>query len=297
MAKKDKDTKKAKVSPKASAAKAQTSVVKMTVPTKVHKAHDTSPASHDPVTQSATDYSFRSALETYFAESVGSNTEKLENFTKYVPRQNIARFMARYEIFKKILDVQGSIVECGVFYGVGLMAFAQLSTILEPYNFQRRIIGFDTFDGFPSIAKEDLQGLSERKSGHLHEGGFKVQGAYEDLQRAIQLYDMNRFLNHFPKVHLVKGDFAKTSKQFLIDHPHLVVSCLYLDFDIYEPTKIALEHFAPRVPKGGIIVFDELNEEAFPGETTAVLEKYNLSTLSVRRFPFEPRISYVVVGE
>ncbi|TAE23153.1 MAG: class I SAM-dependent methyltransferase [Candidatus Kapaibacterium sp.] len=300
MAKKAKASKSAKDTTKAKNAEtknAEVAKVDVKAPTKVHKAHDTSPASHDPVTQSATDYSFRASLERYFAESVGSNTEKLENFTKFVPRQNLARFMARYEIFKKVLDVQGSIVECGVFYGVGLMAFAQLSTILEPYNFQRRIIGFDTFDGFPSIAEEDLQGLQERKSGHLHEGGFRVQGAYEDLQRAIELYDMNRFLNHFPKVQLVKGDFAKTSKQFLLDHPHLIVSCLYLDFDIYEPTRIALEQFAPRVPKGGIIVFDELNEEAFPGETTAVLEKFNLSTLAVRRFPFEPRISYVVVGE
>ena len=252
---------------------------------------------HDPRTQSTSDYSYRAALEAYFTESPGGSTEKLENFAKYVPRQNLARFLTRYEIFKQVLEVQGSIVECGVLFGGGLMSFAQISAILEPYNFQRRIIGFDTFTGFPDVNPNDLKGRPERKSAHLKEGGFAAPDAYEDLLRAAKIFDMNRFLNHFPKVHVVRGDFAETSRQFLDDYPHLIISCLYLDFDIYAPTKIALERFVPRVPKGGIIVFDELNEEAFPGETVAVMECLSISKLRVRRFPFEPRISYCVVGD
>lgn len=252
---------------------------------------------HDPRTQAGFDYSSRGALEDYFNNSPGSATEKLENFAKYVPRQNLARFLARYEIFKLIKDVQGSIVECGVLFGGGLMSFAKLSTILEPYNFQRRIIGFDTFTGFPSINKADLKGKPERKSAHLKEHGFAAEDAYEDILKAIEIYDISRYLNHFPKVQVVKGDFAVTAKQYLKDYPHLVVSCLYLDFDIYQPTKIALEHFLPRMPKGSVLVFDELNEEAFPGETIAVMEMLDLKSIRVRRFDFEPRISYAIIGD
>ena len=109
---------------------------------------EVSPTMHDPRTQASFDYQSREKLEYYFNSGPGSSTEKLENFAKYVPRQNLARFMARYEIFKLIKDVQGSIIECGVLFGGGLMSFAKLSTILEPYNFQRRIIGFDSFTGF-----------------------------------------------------------------------------------------------------------------------------------------------------
>ena len=133
------------------------------------RSHDPSPIMHDPRTQSTSDYEFREALETYFQESPGSVNEKLENFAKYVPRQNLARFLARYEIFRRILDVQGSIVECGVLFGCGLMSWAKLSSILEPYNFQRRVYGFDTFTGFPSIHKKDTEGLEDRKSAHLKE--------------------------------------------------------------------------------------------------------------------------------
>jgi len=108
---------------------------------------------------------------------------------------------------------------------------------------------------------------------------------------------MTRMLNHFPKVAVVKGDFSQTAPQYLEDHPHLVVSLLYLDFDIYAPTKTALELFLPRMPKGAVVAFDELNEEAFPGETIAVMEVLKLNDWRVRRFDFEPRISYAVVGD
>ena len=259
-------------------------------------ANDPSPTMHDPRTQVSGDYIYREVLEDYIRESPGTFTEKMENFTKYVPRQNLARFLARYEIFRRIMDVQGSIIECGVLFGGGLMSFANLSVILEPYNFQRRIIGFDTFSGFPEVAAEDVKGTPERKSAHLQVGGFAAPTAYEDILRAISVFDMNRFLAQFPKVDVVKGDFRETSEKYLEDHPHLVISCLYLDFDIYTPTKLSIERFFSRIPKGGIVVFDELNEEAFPGETIAVMETLDLAKLRLRRFHFEPRISYAIIG-
>jgi hypothetical protein len=252
---------------------------------------------HDPVTQSRGDYHYREALDEYFTTSPGSFIEKLENFAKYVPRQNLARFLTRYELFRLIQNVQGSIVECGVLFGGGLMSFANLSAILEPYNFQRRIFGFDTFTGFPGVSKQDMSGKKDRKSAHLKKSGFSAPNAYEDLLKSIRVFDLNRFLNHFPKVEVVRGDFEATSRRFLEDHPHLIISCLYLDFDIYAPTKLAIERFSSRIPKGGLVVFDELNEEAFPGETIAVLETLNLKDLRIRRFPFEPRISYAVIGD
>jgi hypothetical protein len=258
---------------------------------------DISPTMHDPHTQSHGDLDARYALEDYFNQSAGSSTEKLENFAKYVPRQNLARFLGRYEMFRLIRNVTGSIVECGVLFGGGLLSFAKLSAILEPYNFQRRIIGFDTFSGFPEIANEDLKGKSERKSAHLKKHGFAVEHAYEDILRSIEIFDMTRFLNQFPKVSVIKGDFNQTALKYLEEHPHLVVSLLYLDFDIYAPTKKALELFLPRVPKGGLVVFDELNDEAFPGETVAAMEMLRLNHWQIRRFDFEPRMSYAIVGD
>lgn len=233
---------------------------------------------------------YRIALEEFFGNSFGSNVEKLQNFAKYVPTQDLRKFICRNELFRKILPVHGSIVECGVLYGGGLMAWAQLSEIFEPLNHTRNIIGFDTFTGFVSVTEKDKTGTAMQSK----DGGLAIN-SYEDLLRCIELYDSNRFLRHIKKVKLVKGDVAKTMPLFIVENPHLVVSLLYLDFDIYEPTVAALRLLLPRIPKGGIIAFDELNHEAWPGETIAVLEEIGIKNLRIERFPFGGTVSYAVI--
>ncbi|MCK6467023.1 MAG: TylF/MycF family methyltransferase [Candidatus Brocadia sinica] len=229
-------------------------------------------------------------MEDYFSNSIGSNVEKLQNFTKYVPTQDLRKFFCRYELFRKILHVHGSIVECGVLYGGGLMAWAQLSEIFEPLNHLRNIIGFDTFAGFVSFSEMDKTGTAFQGKN----GGLAID-TYDDLLNSIALYNKNRFLNHIEKVKLVKGDVAESLPTYLKTNPHLVVSLLYLDFDIYEPTVVALKHLIPRIPKGGIIAFDELNHEVWPGETIAVMQEIGLNKLRIERFPFGSTMSYAVI--
>jgi hypothetical protein len=237
------------------------------------------------------DAEYRIALEEYFPASIGSNVEKLLNFPKYVPRPAIMRLLCKYDIFKNILNIQGSVVECGVLFGGGLMTWAQLSTILEPMNHQRRIIGFDTFAGNTSIQKED-KGTTVSK---LYKADDVTIDTYEDLKECIKIHDIGRPLNHIEKVRLVRGDIKETVPQFIKDNPHLVVSLLYLDVVLYEPTSIALEYFVPRMPKGSIIGFDELNADAAPGEAIAVIERLGINNLHVQRSTFGTQISYAII--
>ncbi|WP_298865951.1 class I SAM-dependent methyltransferase [uncultured Gimesia sp.] len=242
--------------------------------------------------QSENDLNALNAVEQYWESSVGSNLNKLDAFTKYVSRQAITKLMARYEIFQQQLEVNGSIVELGVHRGASLMAWAQFSAILEPVNYLRKIIGFDTFEGFPSLSEKDTTGTSE----HLEVGGFKSEeNAMEDLEQAIQLYNSTRYLNHIPKVELVKGDISVTLPDYLEKNQHLVVSLLHLDADLYEPTKVALELLIPRMPKGAIIAFDELNMSLFPGETLAAMETLGIPNLRLKRFPFATSLSYAII--
>jgi Macrocin-O-methyltransferase (TylF) len=214
---------------------------------------------------------------------------KLENFPKYVRRQHLKRFLAMYEIFKLVLPVKGSVVECGVFKGFGVMTWAKLSTILEPENLTRRIYGFDTFSGFPSVSDKDANPIMAPQ-----EGAFYTD-SHAELQALIAEYDRDRFLGHMDKVHLVKGDVTKTIPQFIADHPHLVVSLLFLDLDLFEPTKVAIECFLPRMPKGAVIAFDELDNPLWPGETLALLESVGINRLALRRLEWDPYISFAVL--
>jgi len=216
---------------------------------------------------------------------------KLENFPKYVRRQNLTRFLALYEIFKQILPVKGSIVECGVHHGFGVMTWAKLSAILEPVNLTRRIYGFDTFQGFPSLSEADLAAASR----HVKVGDLYAD-SYDELRELVATYDSTRHLGHVPKVHLIKGDACSTIPQFVKDQPHVLVSLLFLDFDLYEPTRIALETFLPRMPKGAIVAFDELDNPLWPGETLAMLEMLERYKLRIRRVEFDPYIGFAEVA-
>jgi len=213
--------------------------------------------------------------------------EYLDHAFLFMSRQRVTSNLTRIKLFEKILDVKGSIVECGVHKGSGLMLYAQLSAIMEPYAFNRKIIGFDTFEGFRSISEND-EGANEK---------MFADADYDVLMKAVELYDMNRAASHMEKCNIVKGDAVETIPKYVAAHPELIISLLYLDFDLYEPTKIALQHLLPLVPKGGIVAFDELNYQRWAGETVALKECLDLSKLKLKKFSFDPNPSYFVVGE
>ena len=170
------------------------------------------------------------------------------------------------------------------------MTWAKLSTILEPYNYHRKIIGFDTFTGIPSLAKFDRNKKFKKKT--MFKERYDV---LNDLKKSINEYDENRNINHISKIELIKGDATKTIPQFLRKNKHLLISLLFLDFDIYKPTFIALKYFLPRMSKGAIIAFDELNNKQWPGETMALLKKFNINKHKINNFQFEPNISYIIL--
>jgi hypothetical protein len=115
------------------------------------------------------------------------------------------------------------------------------------------------------------------------------------LLELIEEYNRDRFLGHIAKVELVRGHATKTIPQFVEQRSHLLVSLLFVDVDLYEPTQAALEHFVPRMPKGAVLAFDDLDNPIWPGETLALLDRYNLNHLRIQRLEWDPYIAYVVI--
>lgn len=72
------------------------------------------------------DREFSSSMENYFEHSLGTNIDKLRNFTKYVPRQTLSLFLAKNELFQRVVGIHGNIIECGVFLGGGLMSWGSI---------------------------------------------------------------------------------------------------------------------------------------------------------------------------
>jgi hypothetical protein len=229
------------------------------------------------------------AIADVFSRSGDELPVRLANLSRYQRRAQVTRFAALYELFKLVLPVKGSIVECGVFRGSSFMTLAQLSAALEPTNLTRRLYGFDSFEGFPAVSAADRPAQTGARIGDL------ASDSYVELSELIEIYDTDRFLGHIPKVSLVRGDVLHTIPEFVETNQHLLVSLLFLDLDLYEPTQVALRHFLPRMPKGAVVAFDELDNPLWPGETLAMLEETREQKLELRRFEFDPYISYAVL--
>lgn len=245
------------------------------------------PSGLNPARHSQRDRLSYEIIEKNFTHCNLSMIDKLEAFPRFASKRSMARFLCKYEIYKHILDINGIVVECGVLNGAGLFTWAQLANIFEPTNYTRKIVGFDTFSGFPNVNIKDENSDYNPETGHMKGDGL------EALHLSIEKYDYERHLHHIPNIELVAGDFLKTAEEYLSHNEHLLVALLYLDFDLYEPTKKALELFLPRMGKGSIICFDELNCSNFPGETIALLESLPINQYEVKRFSIDPWISYI----
>lgn len=216
------------------------------------------------------------------------DAELLDNVGLFLTRQNLSRINFIQKLYQMIVPVHGVVMEFGVRWGQNMALFSTLRGIYEPYNYNRRIVGFDTFEGFPSVASKD--------GSMVGEGDYSVSpGWKEDLDAILAFHEQNAPIPHKSKYELIQGDATLTLPSYLKAHPETVISLAYFDFDIYTPTKACLEAILPFVTKGSVLAFDELNCPEFPGETLAVREVFGLSRYAIRRDPVSPLTSYIVI--
>lgn len=216
------------------------------------------------------------------------DSEIIDNLGLYLTRQNLARINFIQSLYDKIIPVHGVIMEFGVRWGQNMALFSALRGMLEPYNYNRKIIGFDTFQGFPSVDKKDGELWSA--------GAYSVSENWQDeLESILEFHNSNAPIAQKKKFELVKGDAIKTLPEYLDRHPETIISLAYFDFDIYQPTKSCLESILPHLTKGSVLGFDELNCPEFPGETLALKEVFGLNNLSIRRSPLSPLTSYIII--
>lgn len=216
------------------------------------------------------------------------NEELLDNLGLYLTRQALSRINFIQKLYERIVPVHGVVMEFGVRWGQNISLFSVLRGIHEPFNYNRKIIGFDTFSGFPSVAEED--GASVKKGDYSVPSGWQ-----DDLEKILYFHEQNAPIPHKKKHELVVGDATLMLPAYLDKHPETIVALAYFDFDIYEPTKKCLEAILPHLTKGSVLAFDELNCEQFPEETAAVREVLGLSKYAIRRDPSNPLMSYLII--
>lgn len=225
-------------------------------------------------------------------EGVVPADELHANLHLFLRRQELSRILFLDEIYRSIISVPGYILEFGVRYGSNLALYTNLRGIYEPYNYARKIIGFDTFEGFAGVvdADRDQGGLAWR------DGDYGVPANHDVvLSTILRTHESFSPVSHIEKFQLLRGDVRVTLPKFLAEHSEAVIALAYFDMDIYSPTRDAIEFIKPRLHRGSVLVFDEFCCEYFPGETQAVLEALDLQSLRLRRHPHQPFCAWTTI--
>lgn len=230
----------------------------------------------------------RSDFYKLFQECPIPPNEILNNLGLFIKRQSLSRILMLNDMYKKIVGLHGIVCEFGVNWGNSLALFESFRGMYEPFNYNRKIVGFDTFEGFPNVHEKD--GNSEI----IVKGAYSTTKGYEKyLEKVLEYHESEAPITHIKKFELVKGDASVTIKQYLKDHPETIIAFAYFDFDIYEPTKACLEAILPHLTKGAVIGFDEMNFPDFPGETLAFREVFG-NRYKIHRDPNNPMPSYII---
>ncbi|CAL9634550.1 class I SAM-dependent methyltransferase [Streptomyces sp. NPDC057245] len=218
----------------------------------------------------------------------------IDNLSVYMRRHQLADLLSMDALYRMLPEVPGSIMEFGVLHGRHLATLTALRSIYEPYNSLRRIVGFDTFTGFP----EDI-GDVDKVSTSAVPGRFATpDGEVDHLREVLAAHEATEPFGHTQRSFVVQGDVRETVPRYLAENPETVIAMAYFDLDLYRPTKELLQAIKPHLTKGSILAFDELAHPKWPGETTALREVFGLDHAPLRQLPGrEPPVIYMKWGE
>ena len=192
-----------------------------------------------------------------------------------------SKFISHLEFFKQTSTVRGEILEFGIFKGNSFFRWIKFRDLLEQ-TFSRKIIGFDVFGDFPEAG---FEGDKARRDAFVAETNGGKSISIEEINELLDKQSLNK------NVELIKGDILVTLNDYLDKNPHLKISLLHIDVDLYEPVKLILEKLYDRVTTGGIIVFDDYG--TFAGTNKAV-DDFFKNKAEIKKLPYSNTISYLV---
>lgn len=232
--------------------------------------------------------SVRHRLAHLLANSPIPPEELVDNLALYLRRQPLTDLLSLDALYRMITDVPGVIMEFGVHRGRHVAALTALRGVYEPYNPHRRIIGFDTFTGFPDVAKIDATAASAVT------GRFAVPADYPDhLRDVLSTHEDAEHLAHIRRTLLVEGDVRDTLPRYLDQNPHTIIALAYFDLDLYEPTRDTLRAIQPYLTRGSVLAFDQLTHAKWPGETAALRDTLGIDHGNLHLLPGRATPAYL----
>jgi hypothetical protein len=213
---------------------------------------------------------------------MNTNLSLYDDFLANTGPDRMQKMLARYELFKMVMDVPGDIVECGVFKGSGIYTWVKLMRLFRPHN-ETRVVGFDFFEADRTM---EFQFQQDKDCLDEHETRWTPQDVLKQNCAAWG----------FDKLDLVAGNVVETTKTYVQENLGARISLLYIDVDNYEGALAILQNLYPLVCTGGLVVFDEYALRTY-GESNAVDEYFKGQNVRLRNLPWANTPSAYMVKE
>jgi hypothetical protein len=173
----------------------------------------------------------------------------------------LVKFILMADLYRRVMHVPGIMLEAGVWWGQNLVLMENCRAIFETMHKQRKIVGFDSFEGY---------GEGPYKGTGLYNTGIRYKDQLLELlhaQAGANVY------GHQPCPHeLIAGDVQQTAPAYFRKHRGETVALAILDMGPYTPTRAVLEAIKPRLLPGSIVLLDEFTLDSTPGEAQAWLD-------------------------
>lgn len=232
----------------------------------------------------------RQSLEELFKSNPLPPEDLLFNLGLFTRSSLLVKYITLHEIYQKFVTLPGLIVEFGTWWGQNLVLLENLRAIHEPFNKQRHIIGFDTFDGYLNITSE-----KDKPSMVWQEQSYSTGKTYQSyLTELLKTHEKSNVLGHLSgQHHLVAGDVTKTAPNYFSEHPESLVAFAYFDIGLYDATKAAMQAIKPHLMPGSILLLDELTWSESPGEALAFKEVFKNAKYTIEKCKYYPSKSII----
>lgn len=204
----------------------------------------------------------------------------------------LARILAIRDLYERIVDLPGCIFDVGTWRGQTAVLCENLRSIYEPLHLNRRIVCFDTFEGYQGFSEKD-KATELHRDGTYGVGGNDYAAYLEDL---LVLHEQSNAMGHnFGKHRVIKGDCRQTIPQFFVENSNEFVALAFFDVNAYQPSHEALQSIWPRLVPGGIAAFWQLTRNTIPAEAMVYSENFLAKVPhSLHRCQTYPGLCYLV---
>lgn len=177
------------------------------------------------------------------------------------------KLIAHYELYKKVKDLEGAVVKCGISAEEGFSRFTKLHQLSTTPITQKML----AFEKSPKL--------------NFDKAPYAINNQLANSTTTLTLQD---------QIDFIPGYLGDAIPNYLIENPDLKISFLNIDLDDYDSTLTALEFFYPRLMPGGILIID--NYYKLDQEYKAVNDYFYSNQVNFFNFSVNKGPHYLIRG-